>query len=122
MKTATLETQAPDEPLDAVIRSVDTRLRQLMDAVDPPCRPDGHPFRARGQIVSPGEYERRTGIPRVAAALALSLLGYTQADIAKRVGVNRRTLQVGKEFETFRKGIVSIRQQSQIAERIGEEM
>ena len=106
--------QGPDDDVE-ILKDIRRRLSRIESIIEPPTRPDGHPFRSPGQHISAVDYERRTGIPRVAAALALHLLQYTQAETAKRIGVNRRTLQVGLEFEPYRQSIVSVRQTSGLA-------
>ena len=120
------EATTPSNPNDAmlveILQDLRQRLAKIENIIEPPTRAEGgHPFRAPGKQVSAVEYERRTGIPRVAAALALSLLQYTQAETAKRIGVNRRTLQVGLEFEPYRQSIISVRQQSGLARQDDED-
>ena len=103
------------EVLGEMLRGIRERLQGIEEKIEPPVRPDGHPFRKPGQQVSASEYERRTGIPRAAAALALHLMQYNQSEIARRVGVNRRTLQVSEEFEPYRLARISVRQNSGLA-------
>ena len=98
------------------------RLASLERRIDPPAGPvipGRPPFRQKGRAVSAAEYEARTGIPRVAAAVALHLLQFSQEQIAHRVGVNRRTLQIGPEFEPYRSAIVAVRLGSGIARQGG---
>ena len=99
-------TQGPDDDILAILRDIQRRLTKIEETATP----DGHPFRSPGQRISEGEYKRRTGIPRVAAAIALNLLGMSQEETARMIGVNRRTLQVGLEFQEYRNAIISLGQ------------
>ena len=118
------EIRSTQPDIAAAFHAILARLDAIEQRVGPPppTVPLGRPpFRGRGKPVSAVEYEARTGIPRVAAALALHLLQYSQARIAERIGVNRRTLQIGEEFKAYRDSIVAVRAGSGLARQRDDE-
>lgn len=106
-----IRSTTPD--IAAAFHAILARLDAIEQRVGPPppTVPTGRmPLRRRGMPVSEAAYEAHTGLPRVAAAVALHMLGYNQASIAERIGVNRRTIQVGEEFEAYRQAVIAARQ------------
>lgn len=117
-------TQACPIELHAILRKIITRLTSIEQMLAPPVVPASTgrcPFRQPGKPVSAAEYESRTGVPRVAVALALHLLQYPKARIAERIGVHRGTLLVGLEFKAYREGVVAMRRGNGVARRCDDD-